>query len=166
MEAKKKGGTGGYEQLIVACLPVAICLYAHYRGWRYGEIADLHSQQIYYRSKPLRLSSKKCLQYEVSGKHSIRLEKARCMAVVCCQKLRKAGKGRVSDCPGVRGPQEGRKPASWRKIWHRSCGLHPAYRNLWRDEEVSIVIGGGVVCVIMKAPRRRLRRGALFFATI
>jgi len=34
-----------------ARLPVAICLGAPYRGERFGETADLHSQHMYYKKK-------------------------------------------------------------------------------------------------------------------
>ena len=40
-----------------ACLPVAMCLRALYRGWRFGETADLHSQHMYYKKKARVLSS-------------------------------------------------------------------------------------------------------------
>lgn len=39
-----------------ACLPVVMCLSAHYRGLRFGETADLHSQRLYYRKWPPHVS--------------------------------------------------------------------------------------------------------------
>ena len=90
------------------------------------------------------------------------------MTVVCRQKLKKIGKGGQGIALTRRRPEAARRLQTCFLTEDTAPvrGLYLVCRNFRLDRDVSVVIGGRAVWVLIKAPRRRLRRGALFFATI